>query len=184
MCLTIRDLNVKIKDFNTGQWVRLESDVEAVIYLIIFKPQDNIYEKRRPNTHPDRIHEINGGEVVFKPGKSNTSLESRLLSSYSKHWKYHYEEYPPIGEKRTYSDCFRYQTEIFVLHVQDDLDEELLRLLENETIVILNETLNVVRQENGSRSEYYLSCDNNQISIQNISIIKNTLDQFIENLGD
>lgn len=180
--MTIEDLNVKIKNEHTGEWSKLSHDVEAAIYLIIFRPNEPIYEIRRPNDRPRRVHDINGGDVVFKFGKINTSLEGRLLGSYSKHWKFNYEEYPPIGEKRTYSNCFGEVSEIFVLHVQDELNETLLRNIERQTRQVLINTLQVIRQEPGTRSEYYLSQLNGQDTADNVSLIKDQLDSYIQNL--
>lgn len=180
--MTIEDLNVKIKNEQTGEWSKLSHDVKAAIYLIIFRPKEPIYEIRRPNDRPRRVHDINKGDVVFKFGKINTSLEGRLLGSYSKHWKFNYEEYPPIGERRTYSNCFGDVTEIFVLHVQDELNEILLSNIESQTRQVLKNTLQVKKQEPGSRSEYYLCQENGQDTADNVSLIKEQLDAYIHNL--
>jgi len=138
-----------------NEWIPLSHDVQRGLYIVLFHKhfgEHDLYEIRRPNENLVRMHNILNSERVLKFGKTESSLLGRYEGSYSTHWKYGDENYPPRG--RSYSNCFKEVTSIFLIKDMTTEEADLVRLAENQLEEMVSNTLNVERQERGSRSEY------------------------------
>ena len=145
-----------------NEWIPLTDDVQRGLYIVLFHKhygEDDLYEIRRPNDNPVRTHNIMNNERVLKFGKTESTLFGRYEGSYSTHWKYGYENYPPNG--RSYSNCFRDVTSIFLIRDMSREEAHLVGPAENQLKQIVSNTLFVERQEPGTRSEYRRLLDEN-----------------------
>lgn len=149
--------------------IKYLKQIKKGIYLHIYKPSQNIYEKRTK-----REHIINANLTVIKPGKFTKGLLSRC-KGYHQSWKY----------KSNDELCFLKEVNTYLLVDLSNYTNEYVARIEGGLMglisYILNEDLN--RYEKGSKSEYRI-VNNNQISTETIDklscLIKKQLDNDFE----
>lgn len=174
-------LNIMIWDNQKKTWVKMNTDISKGIYLIHFNPQNPIYEVRNLSKKPTKKHVINKNEIVLKPGKFMGGLENRIFGSsgYAKYWKD--KSQVEDVSKRTESDCFKNSTTIYLIANLSDYEKEneWIELVEVFTKLTLKRQGKVKRQET-TNSEYYRCTKSEETLIEDITIVREKVEAFLD----
>ncbi|MEY4142537.1 MAG: hypothetical protein RL110_1909 [Bacteroidota bacterium] len=183
MSKKLSGLNIMIWNNEKKTWVKMNTDISKGIYLILFKPQNSIYEVRNLSKKPTKKHVINKNEIVLKPGKFMGGLKNRIFGSlgYAKYWKDEGQDEDVL--KRTESDCFKNSTTIYLIANLSDYEKEneWVELVEVFTKLTLKRQGNVQQQET-INSEYYRYTKSEETLMGEITTVRNEVEAFLDYL--
>jgi hypothetical protein len=160
-----QELKKAIIDNNKESTATLKK-VKKGIYLHVYTPSYNIYERRR-----NGIHTIKDGDTVIRPGKFTGTLYGRWISYYTC-WKYTSNNEP----------CFFNEVKSYLIVDLSTYTNNYVARVEAALMSIVNQLFdNPNRYEKGSKSEYRLVNKGVAVSDDKILQFTSIINSQIEN---